>query len=338
MKKLKIKEILPTKYWGVLRRLSFDLNRRPTVRLDNIKAESKFPNKESGGLIISADFEMAWAWRYSKSGADPYHKGRIERENIPVLVKLLEDYNIPITFATVGHLFLESCKHEDHDWMQRPPHFDDHWRFLSGDWFEHDPNSSVDENPEWYAPDLIKMILDSSVNHEIGTHTFSHIDCTEKNCPPDVLVDELKACASEAEKLGINLISMVYPGGTLGNYEVLKKMGIKIYRKSERFELSYPYRDSVGLLITTSSAQMEFDPKLGWSDQYFANRLKKYIQKAISTRTVAHLWFHPSLHPFLLAKVFPQVLEYACRQRDFGNLWIGTMGQMATHIEMNKIL
>ena len=43
-----------------------------------------------------------------------------------------------------------------------------------GDWFKADPCTNLQTDPNWYAPDLIKLIRDSKVKHEIGSHTFSH--------------------------------------------------------------------------------------------------------------------------------------------------------------------
>ncbi len=199
---------------GKLSKLAFTLSNRLVPKKDNIDSCKKYPNGEKGGLIISADFEMAWAWRYTKTGADFIEKGHIERMNFPQIINLLEKYNVPITFATVGHLFLDNCKRGDHDWMKRIPHFNDHWRFTEGDWYDHDPYDSYKNAPEWYGLDLIQRLQGSTVKHEIGTHTFSHIDFSYKNCPAKVADDEIRACCDAASKLGINLKSMVFPGGT----------------------------------------------------------------------------------------------------------------------------
>jgi len=323
---------------GMLSKMVFAFSGKPFVKNDDIEPAKKFPNKEKGGLIISADFEMAWAWRYSKTGSDHLKKGQIERENFPKIITVLEKYNIPITFATVGHLFLEQCRKGDHDWMKRISHFDDHWKFVQGDWYDHDPYSNYKEAPEWYAPDLIQMIINSNVNHEIGTHTFSHIDFSYKNCPPGVAEDEIKASKEAAKPYGINLESIIFPGGTWGNIEILKKHGIQIYRKNVEHDLAYPYRDKHGLLVTNSSGDLEYNPDYGWSYQYFVKRLKKYIDKAIKTNTVAHLWFHPSLKSSILENVFPPFLQYAGEMRDKGLLWIGTMRSIAEYINRNKII
>lgn len=329
---------LNDKQKGILSRMVFLFSGGLNVKKDHIDPALKFPNGQKGGLIISADFEMAWAWRYTKTGFDHIKKALTERHNFPKIIKLLETYNIPITFATVGHLFLEKCKKNDHSWMKRIPHFDDHWKFTHGDWFDHDPYSDYKKAPEWYAPDLIKMISDSEVNHEIGSHTFSHIDFSYKNCPSEVADDEMKACKEAARPYGVNLKSIVFPGGTWGNIEILKKHGIQIYRKNVEHNLAYPWRDEYGLLVTNSSGTLEYNLNYGWSSEYYIYRLKKFIDRAVKTNTIAHLWFHPSLDPFILDNIFPFIIEYASIQRDKGNLWIGTMEEIAHYINKNKIL
>jgi len=329
--------IAPSSINGTMSKMVFTFSNKPFLKKDNIDPVNKFPGGEKGGLIISADFEMAWAWRYTKTGSNYIKKGRIERENFPKIIKVLEEYNIPATFATVGHLFLKRCKKGDHDQMARIPYCDDHWKFKNGNWYDHDPYSNYKDAPEWYAPDLIQMIIDSNVAHEICTHTFSHIDFSYKNCPPKVADDEIFACKEAAKPYGISLESFVFPGGTWGNIEILKKHGIMIYRKNEDHDLAYPYRDKYGLLVTNNSGSLEFNLKYGWSSRYYVNRLKKYVDKAIKTSTIAHLWFHPSLDPWFLENIFPPFLEYASRLRNKGDLWIGTMRGIAEHINKNRI-
>ena len=340
MKKIysQFRKLLNDKQKGNLSKLAFLLSKKPSIKKDSIDPAKKFPNGEKGGLIISADFEMAWAWRYTKTGENYLHKGKIERENFPGIIRILEKYNIPITFATVGHLFLEQCNNGDHDWMRRIPHFNDHWKFTEGDWYDHDPHSNYKEAPEWYAPDLIQMIIDSKGEHEIGSHTFSHIDFSYKNCPPGVAEDELKACIDAAKPYGTDLKSMVFPGGTWGNIKVLKKFGIQIYRQNIDYDLAYPFRDEHGLLVTPSSGCLEYNLNYQWTPEYYVNRLKKYLDKAIQTGSIAHLWFHPSLNPYILENVFPPFLEYADQLREKGDLWIGTMKEISEYINKHAIV
>lgn len=333
-----LRKVSPTRLNGWLSKLALQVSDKPVYRKDTINQFNKFPSKEKGGLIISADFEMSWAWRFTKTGADHILKGQIERENIPKILTVLEEFNIPITFATVGHLFLKSCSQGDHDWMARIPHFNDHWKFTKGDWYAHDPNSNYTNASEWYAPDLIQKIIDSPVNHEIGTHTFSHIDFSYKNCPKKVADDEIKACIESAKPFEVKLESMVFPGGTWGNIKTLKKYNFSIYRKRCEFELAYPYKDKFGLLVSPSSGSLEYNLGYGWSPEYYINKLVKYLNKAIKTNTIAHFWFHPSLDPFILQNILPPFLIYANQLREKGDLWIGTMRDISDHINKNKVL
>lgn len=334
---IKIRNKLPRKYQGLLSKVVFLLPWMPLTKKETIDRKKRFPGGAKGGMIISADFEMAWAYRYSKKNKDYIALSQRERSNIPIILNLLYDNKISITWATVGHLMLDQCKPKDHDWMRRIPHFNHPWNFSSGDWFDHDPHVQWQQSPEWYAPDLVEQVINSEVKHEIGCHTFSHIDCSDENCPPGVLEDELKACAQASEKYKLNLDSFVFPGGTFGNYPVLKKQGFKIYRIDSKYKLAYPYRDSLGMLCTVSS--YAFGEKgLGYTNEYSIFKFKRYIKKAIRSGTIAHFWFHPSMDDFTLKNVLPEVLKYASKKRNENKLWIGTMGEITSHINNNKVL
>ncbi|MBM3434810.1 MAG: hypothetical protein FJY07_01175 [Bacteroidetes bacterium] len=321
----------------MLSKLVFLLPWMPLTKKEFTTRQQRFPGGEKGGMIISADFEMAWAYRYSLKNKEYLVLSRRERKNIPIILKLLNNNKISITWATVGHLMLDHCKPNDHDWMRRILHFNQPWNFVEGDWYDHDPHSHWKQSPEWYAPDLIEQIINSDVKQEIGCHTFSHIDCSDKNCLPGVLEDELKACVQASKKYNLILDSFVFPGRTFGNYQVLKNQGFKIYRIDSKYKLAYPYRDSHGMLCTISS--YAFGEKgLGYSKEYSVFKFKRYINKAIRSGTIAHFWFHPSMDEFTLKNIFPEVLKYASEKRNKQELWIGSMGEIASYINKNKLL
>ncbi len=326
---------LSPKNQSLLSQIVFQFSGKPFVQKDQISSNEKFPGKEKGGMIISADFELGWAWRYAKNYSNPHEvalkMAKQARKNFPVLLELFDKYNIPITWATVGHLFLEKCNAGDHDWMKRIPYFvNRNWRYETGDWYDCDPYTNWDSASEWYAPDLIRLIQQSKTTHEIGTHTFTHIDFSDKNCPKEVAENEIKACIDVAKPYDIKLESIVFPGGTYGNTETLKNAGIKIYRKNVDVDIAYPYYDNLGLLVSPTSAG--FGKSHDWTSEYYIKRFKRYIDKAIKTGTIAHFWFHPSLDKWTLNNVMPDVLEYAVNKRKQGDLWIGTMKEISNHI------
>jgi peptidoglycan/xylan/chitin deacetylase (PgdA/CDA1 family) len=321
---------------SILTKSVFLLSKKPFVKQCELPHKNRFPNSYKGCMVISADFEMAWAWRYSKIGNDPLKMGLRERYNVPYIIDMFEKYDFPITWAIVGHLFLDKCKKKDgraHSDLRRIPYFENRWNFNKGDWYDHDPSSSYKDAPAWYAPDLIQMILNSKIEHEIGCHTFSHLNCSDKDCPPEVLDDEIGMCVALAKNIDISLHSMVFPGGTNGNYAILRKYGFTNYRiNDDDWDLFYPEKDKFGLWRLPSSTSLGADD-FDWSLDYRLKRYRKYIDTAISKNTVFHLWFHPSLDDFSMTSVFPGILDYACEKRDRGELWITTMGDLAAYCE-----
>jgi len=305
-----------------LNRLNFYLGINPKIEYNNNRRKF-IPSPYQSVLLLSADFELAWASRYTKSSQNPLQRSlqnaHQERKNFPELVALCEQYDIPVTWATVGHLFLESCDRENgrlaHEELPRLPHFENYfWRYASKDWFEHDPCTNIHKDPEWYSPDLIRLILDSPVKHEIGCHTFSHIDCRDDVCPPELMRAELQACKQLADEWHIELKSFVHPGYTIGNLDTLAGEGFTNYRTNYRNVLGYPKKHNNGLWEFEQTA--EFVYRETWSIKYHIYRYKEIINRAIKSNTVCVLWFHPSFDPVVVDEILPSVFTFIKRNRD----------------------
>lgn len=340
-------ELLPPRLAGVLSRMSFALSGRPhaslgpeRIRFGNIEI-LPFKDNCKGALCLSADFEMAWAWQYARTKPSVDFALR-ERENVPRIIALFERYSIPISWATVGHLFLESCTRGPnglaHPTMLRPSHFANReWVFQRGDWYQNDPCTDYKKSPTWYAPDLIDLIMGSTVKHEIGTHTFSHIDFSTGNCSRDLAVQELEASVEAMKKHGLSPRSIVFPAGTLGNYDVPSEFGIIAMRGRQldpRVELSYPDRHNGFIWNIASSLALE--KRKHWSTPYSIWRTKRYIERAIKLASVCHFWFHPSFDPEVIDIILPSILHYAHTERAKGNLWVATMEEIAQYCEARE--
>jgi len=329
-------------YTGLIKPvLSFAFKRNPVIS-DSLNDYRRFvPEPYKGVVIISADFELAWAWRFSKSKNNPVASGLVlakqERDNTPKIISLCEEFNIPVTWATVGHLFLESCNKSDsrvHNDLKRVPYFENQWwKYDSGDWFDADPCSNFNDSPHWYCPDLIRNILDSNVGHEVGCHTFSHIPCTDGICPPEVLEAELEMCALAAEPFGLHLESFVFPGHTMGNYATIRKMGYSSVRTNYINILGYPKLDENGLWWHETTMELNLNP--GWPLWYNIYRYRKIINLTINNKAVCNLWFHPSMHPDNLTQLFPEVFKILNLNRDI--LWITTMKEYTKWLNSNAI-
>lgn len=285
-------------------------------------------------LLISADFELAWAWQFAKSGGSnlALEKARLERRNMPELIRLCDEYSIPVTWATVGHLFLESCVRNGlpHPDLPRLPFFEnDFWRYDEGDWFRNDPCSNYQDAPEWYCPDLIEMILNAKVKHELGCHTFSHIDCRDDVCPPELLRAELQECEKHAKKRGIELKSFVHPGHTIGNLPVLAKEGFTNFRTDYRNVLAYPKKHENGLWEFEQTADISY--RKYWSVDYHIYRYITIIKRAIQSNTACVLWFHPSFAALIVDRILPEVFRFIHDHKD--ELWVTTHGEYAAWLE-----
>jgi peptidoglycan/xylan/chitin deacetylase (PgdA/CDA1 family) len=299
-----------------LSKLKFALGLNPKVEsTDNI---GRFiPEPYKAVILIQADFELAWAWRFAHSLSDPLPEsekiGLLERENIPKILQLCDKYNIPVTWATVGHLFLENCSRGGtgfaHPEIKRLPHFENKfWKYIEKDWFEMDPCSDFNEAPAWYCPDLIKLIMQSKTKHEIGCHTFSHIDCSDEICQPDVLESELELCCDLANKKGIDLHTFVHPAHTIGNLKTLVKFGYTNYRTNYGKLLAYPVFHSEGIWELKSTS--DFTWRSQWSARYHGYRYCKIIERAIKNRSVCVFWFHPSMDSKFIQHVMPVIFEF----------------------------
>jgi peptidoglycan/xylan/chitin deacetylase (PgdA/CDA1 family) len=340
MEFLQIEKLKSTKFplKSQLSKISFELGRNPKVEKAS-KSINYIPKPYKAVLIISADFELAWAFRFSKNQKDPVANAKLRaqraRKNVLKILELCEKYDVPITWATVGHLFLESCSKDNgkaHENLENLNHFESpFWKFDSGDWFKDDPCSNFKKDPEWYAPDLIKNIIDSKVKHEIGSHTFSHIDCRESVCSPSVFKSELNECIKVAEPYNVKLKSFVFPGHTFGNFDLLPEYGFTSYRTNYRNILGYPIKHPNGLWEHESSAEFNIRPT--WSTKYQIYRYKKIIDRAIKNKTNCHFWFHPSVNSQFVSDIMPSVLEYISQRKD--EIFITTMGEYTDWLNNN---
>jgi len=297
--------------------------------------EGLYPRPFKSCLVISLDLELAWGWRFAKCGfPNPLgyalDRANQERRNFKNLLILFDKYNIPVTWAVVGHLFLERCVKVNmraHPNLLRPPYFkNEYWCYTSGDWFDIDPGSNYLDAPAWYAPDLVHEIIGTRVKHEIACHSFSHIDFTDNICPTEVADSELCECLKVAHKWGLELKSFVFPGNFVGNLRSLKHHGFIAYRMWTGYDLDFLQRDAYGLWKIPEGKCLE---KVNdhWTDAQWLATLQKHINVAISSGSVCSFWFHPSCHPATIEVVLVKLLEYINARRD--DIWVTTMSGLA---------
>ena len=279
---------------------------------------------------ISADFEIAWAFRGRGVEERTVRSTRC-RSNVPFLVKILEEESIPITWATVGHLFLEKCERSGsvlaHVDMPRPPR-NERWE---GDWYKHDPCTSLAQDPAWYAPDLIRGILASRVEHEMGSHSFSHIDFSVPTSNRELVRRELEECIKVMKPWGLRLRSLVYPFNNMGHHylDLIADLNITCVRhRDPRIRLSYPERTQFGVYKSCESMNMRKGNGYDYLD-----KAKVFLAEAMQRNAAYHLWFHPSDPSEIFENEFRSIIRHIAALRNQGRVWPATMGALSAYCE-----
>ena len=311
-------------------------NAPPTKLWSGIEV-APFKDNADAAICISADFELSWGWRARGQEISEF-KGKNSRRNIPFILTLLDDYSIPITWATVGHLFLESCTRSSsglaHANMPRPLS-DGTW---TGDWYSDDPCSNVQKDPLWYGPDLIQQIMECRTSHEVGTHSFSHIDFTGRYSSSEVVRRELESCIDARQPFGLSPKSLVFPRNRseYSYLPLLASAGIVAVRHRDRdvgIRLSHPQRTSTGVYKIYESMNLRTARHYD-----YVQKAKLFIRKAMERHAVYSLWFHPCESIDLFETQFRGILDYIDSERKTGRLWVATMAELAGYCEAREQL
>ena len=298
-----------------------------------------FRHGVQASVTISADFELSWACRGWRSAEQTRLKAARERCNVSYLVPLLEEYDIPVTWATVGHLFLERCERgtdgRAHPQMPRPimatRRAMARW---TGDWYAHDPCTDYRLDPLWYCPDLIRLILGSRVPHEIASHSFSHISFLAQNSTPDLVEQEIAQCQAAMSPFGLSPRSLVYPYNDMGHHyaPLLARLGLTCVRHRDPvIRLSYPERLACGIYKLYESMNLRRPKYYSYID-----KVRIFLDEAMERHAAYHIWFHPSDSTELFQHEFCAIVqEIAARQRA-GHLWVATMADVASYCEARE--
>ncbi len=314
---------------------NFSQGRSPERKVFSGIEVAPFKGNAKAAVCISSDFEMSWAFRAHGRQVTEF-KGATERRNVPLILRLLEEYSIPITWATVGHLFLESCTRSKaglaHADMPRPV-ANERW---DGDWYVHDPCSDVRKDPLWYAPDLIRQVMECKTPQEIGTHSFSHMNFSTRCSTSELVQREMEACIDVMHPFGLKPRSLVFPHN-ISEYSYLPLLadaGITAVRhRDENIRLSYPERTQSGVYKIYESMNLRAAKHYDYVD-----KARIFIQKAMERRAAYALWFHPSDPIDIFDNQLRGILQYIDSERRTGRLWVAPMAELAAYCEAREHL
>lgn len=264
----------------------------------------------AGTVTISIEVELGWGVHDLPTDTHLSEDGQVERAYLQKLLRTADECAVPISFDIVGHLLLEEC-----DGSHDGPYPDG--------WFDADPGSDVDSDGLFYGPDLARQIQRADVDHELCTHTFSHV--LADRATDDLLDTELRRVAALHDQFEAEASSFVPPRHRQPDDESLRRNGIRVARYANVEESptlihrlkqltvgphpQWETRVDDGLLKTYCTTYPSLTARTlpaGQDDTFWLFRavpvtLRKWIharylrqatQRAIESETPLHLWCH----------------------------------------------
>lgn len=311
-----------------------------------------------GTITLSLEIELAWGLHdlSSETKFRPLSpERRKETEALKRLLRICDQYEIPFSFGIVGHLLQEECA-GSHPGPYPPG------------WFDQDPGTNIESDPHFYAPDLVRKIRDAPVEHELCTHTYSHVLCDR--FPSESIEHDLERAREEHVSTGLSQFSsLIPPRHRLPDRSVLKRAGIRTVRvpvdtppdstartirqKAKSFgrilgrsHPIVPPSDTAGVLETYTSLEPSltapflpdgqepphpvFRPIPLETRRAIQKRyLREAVNQAIEKESYAHLWSHL----FNLANdaqwlPIRDFIEYLATRRDAGDVVIKPMNEL----------
>jgi peptidoglycan/xylan/chitin deacetylase (PgdA/CDA1 family) len=337
-------------------------------------------------FTISLDFELHWGgfekWPLKISNSK-FNIGEAEtfdqyflntRDVIPKMLALFSNYQIHVTWATVGLLMHENKIALMDNIPGSKPTFQN--QELSAYHFMEQQGIGENEieDPFHYADSLIRKIIKTE-HQELGSHTFSHFYCNEAGQTIEQFRSDLKAAQMAASKYGIKLKSLVFPRNQFNDdyLKVCFEEGFESVRSNPSdwfwhiestqaesrwkrlnrgLDAYFPVgnknsfrlneiilREGFPVCIPASRLLRPYNPK-----EYFLNRLKiervkSEMRNAAKAGECYHLWWHPhnfGNHPAESLNALEEILIFFKKcSNDFG-MMSKNMGELASLIKKSN--
>lgn len=183
-------------------------------------------------------------------------------------------------------------------------------------------------------PRIFQKIVQSSIKHDLGGHTFSHKDLSNPACSYGVARLDIAEGMKVLNQAG-RPVSFIFPWNREGHLATLQELGFIAYRGNQQARISYPLRNK-GLWDIHQTYY------LSRKSPYELKVILKLLDLAISYGGVFHIWSHPwNLHldgnvEKFTEKVLIPFFEHAATRRKEGSLWICTMRELANYSEARR--
>lgn len=307
-----------------------------------------------GTVVVSVDAELGWGYHDHQSSPSWLDRAR---DGWMKLLALCDTYEIPTTWAFVGHLLLEDCdgRHPDHP--------------LSPEWFARERGKWADRPDLRFGPDLVNAVQDADADHELACHSFSHVVFEDPSVSQTTAETELETCLRLANERDMSLSSFVFPRNAVGHRDVLADHGFTCYRgKSPARRSDSPLKRQLSKVvggITRPSVPPLVDATVDehglvdvpaslylFSFEGLAHRLVEttrgdFVVRAVrrgltavaGTDRILHLWLHPNnLRTKADVERLQRVFESIREKRMSGAIRVETMGEVAERVRVKRDL
>jgi peptidoglycan/xylan/chitin deacetylase (PgdA/CDA1 family) len=288
------------------------------------KPVSRPDGEPTGSFVISLDCELFWGVR-DKRRLQDYRENLLgDRQVVPRLLDLFDEFGIHATWAFVGFLFYSDRSSLVSNLPDRVPKYTNARFSPYAELAELGEDETLD--PFHFGGSLIDEVL-RHPGQEIASHTFSHFYCLEQGQTLEDFQADLEATCRAARRHGIELRSLVFPRNQVNpDYlEACYDLGICayrgntsswLYRAMTEEEESVPrralrYADAFvnisGKRIVraeTNGARVPVDvpasrflyPQYPWSARLDGMRIRRIaneMRAAAQNGCCYHLWWHP---------------------------------------------
>ncbi len=290
---------------------------------------------DRGIVTISLDTELGWARINSSRYDDIEARLNQGKQAIIKLLSLFEDYDIPAMWAVVGQLCREDPGQspETNGVQVMPEDANVPW---DRDW--------------WHAPDYIRRIVSSEIDHEIGSHSGNHLrfDCCERRQARW----DLEAFRDWVYPLSTDpATSFVFPQNSPGHFAALSEAGFRCYRGRPPVLGSGP--SPTAFLPRLQDGLVNVPVSVSY--RHYGGRgpvmrrlplavkvagMKLGVVRAARNRRVFHLALHPN--DFTLADGrrlldgLERWLQFVARQRQRGSIRVMTMSEIADRARFTR--
>lgn len=192
-------------------------------------AVSRPDGGEPGSFVISLDCELFWGVR-DKRRLQDYRENLLgERQVVPRLLDLFDEFDVHATWAFVGFLFYSDRLSLISNLPNRLPHYTNPLFSAYDELAAIGEDESLD--PFHFGGSLIEEVL-RHPGQEVASHTFSHFYCLEQGQTVEDFRADLEANCRAAQRYGIDLRSLVFPRNQVNpDYlEICYDLGICAYR------------------------------------------------------------------------------------------------------------